>query len=282
MGWVEAPTEDNLNGVLKGILYNPGEEDVILGEIVSPNADEVTAAHSMMMDGMTQMNPMESARIVVEAGKAVVFSPLHYQIELVNLQLGDAETVDVVFNFEGLGDLSVTLPLHHPMKPEMGDMEGMDDGMEMMPTYSLPYMSLLSGTCAGVVFVNTYTYPTIVPNRNGGVFGTLINLGEDSVTLVGGESPIANVIEIHETVMLEDDVMQMQPLADGLTIEGQSAVELMSGGLHIMVIDVPEPTEVGQEIELTLQFADETTFTLTVPVVERMGEGDMHMEGMEH
>ncbi len=46
-----------------------------------------------------------------------------------------------------------------------------------------------------------------------GSFMTITNNGDKDVTLVGGPSPIAGIVEIHEVI----DGM-MQPMADGLVI----------------------------------------------------------------
>lgn len=62
--------------------------------------------------------------------------------------------------------------------------------------------------------------------------------------------------------------MRMQELTDGLPLTGGETVSLEPGGYHVMLIDLVEPLETGDEIELTLEFAEAGTTTVTVEVAE--------------
>ncbi|MDJ0769060.1 MAG: copper chaperone PCu(A)C [Ilumatobacter sp.] len=62
--------------------------------------------------------------------------------------------------------------------------------------------------------------------------------------------------------------MRMQEMTDGLPLTADETVSLEPGGYHVMLIDLVEPLELGDEIELTLEFAEAGETTLTVEVAE--------------
>lgn len=62
--------------------------------------------------------------------------------------------------------------------------------------------------------------------------------------------------------------MTMQELVDGLPLPAGETVVLQPGGYHVMLLDLAEPLEVGDEIELTLDFENADDTTLTVEVAE--------------
>ena len=92
----------------------------------------------------------------------------------------------------------------------------------------------------------------------------LKNPSDVAKILVGGSSPQFQRVEIHES--LEKDGMAiMRPLAQIEIPAGQSA-DLKPGGLHIMLIGSEQPIQVGETVELTLQYADGHSQTLQLPI----------------
>lgn len=94
-----------------------------------------------------------------------------------------------------------------------------------------------------------------------GSFMTITNNGEKDVTLVGGASPVAGIVEIHEVI----DGM-MQPMASGLVIPAGQSVKLRMGGYHVMLMELASEIKAGEEVEMTLRFSDGTEQRLTAPV----------------
>lgn len=82
---------------------------------------------------------------------------------------------------------------------------------------------------------------------------TIKNPGEQSFVLVGAMSRAADVIEIHETQVV-NEVMQMRPIEGGIEIPAGEAVELKPGGFHIMMMELTQELVEGSAISLTLQF----------------------------
>ena len=99
-----------------------------------------------------------------------------------------------------------------------------------------------------------------------GVFMKLT--AREAVQLVGGESPVAGVTEVHEMKM-EGDVMRMRAVTSLPLAAGQS-VELKPGSYHVMLMDLKQPLQAGSTVPLTLRLKDargtEVPLQLQVPV----------------
>jgi periplasmic copper chaperone A len=87
----------------------------------------------------------------------------------------------------------------------------------------------------------------------GAVYMVIENQGNQADRLVGATSAAAKTVEIHETSM-NNNVMSMHPLQNGLEIPAGGKVELKSGGYHVMLVDLAKPLETGSKITLTLKF----------------------------
>lgn len=103
----------------------------------------------------------------------------------------------------------------------------------------------------------------------GGGYLTLRNEGEKADRLIGASSPVAERVEIHAMEM-EDDVMRMRKLEDGLEIPAGATVELAPGGIHIMMIGLQEPIAEGDMVPLTLVFEEAGEIRVEL-VAERIG-----------
>lgn len=101
-----------------------------------------------------------------------------------------------------------------------------------------------------------------------GVFATLS--APSGARLVGGSTPVAQRVEVHEMKM-EGDVMRMRELDQGLPLPAGERVELRSGGLHLMLTGLKQALPAGSSFPLTLRFVDlegrEGSLQLQVPVV---------------
>jgi copper(I)-binding protein len=101
----------------------------------------------------------------------------------------------------------------------------------------------------------------------GAVFMRLINEGREADRLIGGGTDVAQVVEIHETVM-ENDMMKMQMLAEGLEVPPRDEVVLKPGGYHIMLIGMQRELKVGDTFTIELQFEKSDPITLQPMVRE--------------
>ena len=86
-----------------------------------------------------------------------------------------------------------------------------------------------------------------------GGYMTITNTGTAPDRLVGGSSPAAGTFEIHEMKM-DNGVMKMRPLTNGLEIKPGQSVELKPGGYHLMFMGLKQPFEKGKSVKGTLTF----------------------------
>ncbi|MEI3851725.1 MULTISPECIES: DUF1775 domain-containing protein [Ensifer] len=114
----------------------------------------------------------------------------------------------------------------------------------------------------------------------GGGFLTIRNGGAGEDRLVAVESPAAARIEIHEMKM-ENDVMKMRKLDDGVAVPAGETVELKAGGLHLMFMDVKTPFKEGEAVPVTLVFERAGKVEATFPVGSAKG-GEAAGGGKHH
>jgi periplasmic copper chaperone A len=89
--------------------------------------------------------------------------------------------------------------------------------------------------------------------RDGGGFMTIVNDGKTADQLVSASSPVSAEVQIH-TVQMEDGMMRMRELPDGIPVPAQSRVELKPRSLHIMFIKLLRPLRAGERVPVTLKF----------------------------
>lgn len=104
----------------------------------------------------------------------------------------------------------------------------------------------------------------------GGGFLTIRNGGAGEDRLVAVESPAAARVEIHEMKM-ENDVMKMRKLDDGVAVPAGETVELKAGGLHLMFMDVKTPFKEGDAVPVTLVFEKAGKVDAAFPVGSAKG-----------
>lgn len=81
----------------------------------------------------------------------------------------------------------------------------------------------------------------------------ITNNGSSADRFIGAKTSAADHVEIHEMSM-NDGVMRMRPLPNGLEIKPGETVELKSGGYHLMFMDLRQPLKQGETFKATLQF----------------------------
>jgi len=101
----------------------------------------------------------------------------------------------------------------------------------------------------------------------GAVFMRLRNGGRTADRLIGGQTAVAEAVEVHETIM-ENEVMKMRMLQDGLEVPAGSDVLLEPGSYHIMLIGMRRSLGVGDRFELELEFEVSGRLTVEAEVRE--------------
>jgi len=126
----------------------------------------------------------------------------------------------------------------------------------------------LQQTTASVIQIEDPWVRAVPPNaNNSAIFLDLRNESEQLRKLVKVHSEVAERVELH-TTKDEDGMLRKQRLEEVLipALETQS---FHPGGIHIMLIGLRSPLEVGGVIELELVYADQSKETISVPVDER-------------
>ena len=108
---------------------------------------------------------------------------------------------------------------------------------------------------------------------NGAVFMTLINKGNEDLTLVTATvlPTLAKTVELHmtkkETTPDGTEIFKMHPI-QSIIIPGNGSKMLKPGAHHIMLMDLQTPLKKGDVISLTLDFGKDGTCTINAPVRE--------------
>ena len=107
----------------------------------------------------------------------------------------------------------------------------------------------------------------------------LTNTGTTPDRLIGGSSEVATGFEVHEMTM-DNGVMKMRALKDGLEIPPGGTVELTPGSYHVMLTGLTRQLAKGEKVKGSLTFEKAGKVDVEF-VVEDMGgmppHGDMKM-----
>lgn len=102
------------------------------------------------------------------------------------------------------------------------------------------------------------------------------NRGDADVTLVAAETPKAGQVSIHQSRM-DNGVMRMEPMPQGLVIPAGTTVELKPHGYHLMLEQLHGPLVEGERVPLTLEFDNMPAMSVEL-AVEPLDGGDMPMD----
>ncbi len=126
-----------------------------------------------------------------------------------------------------------------------------------------------------VTVTDAWARATAASQKIGGAFVTI----HDSAApdrLVSASSPVADKVEVHETVDT-NGVMSMRPVPVLPLAAGQT-VQFKPGGYHLMLIGLKHKLDVGSSFPLTLTFDKAPPVTVTVTV----GRAGASGPAMEH
>jgi copper(I)-binding protein len=114
---------------------------------------------------------------------------------------------------------------------------------------------------------------------------TIENKGTTPDRLVTVSADVAGKVEVHEMTM-NNGVMTMRPVGNGLAIDPGKTVKLAPGGHHLMMFDLKSPLKQGDTLPITLTFekAGKVNVSLAVEGIGAQGpegaSGDMNMQKM--
>lgn len=131
-------------------------------------------------------------------------------------------------------------------------------------------IALLLGACSanaeeGITVRDAWIRPT-AQGENGAVYFVIRNHSLDD-ELVGVTSAVAESVEIHESMMMAGDVMEMGQV-DSVPLKANSEIVFEPGGLHIMLVHVKTDLIIGENIAVTLHFRDHEDLSVNISVAE--------------
>lgn len=114
------------------------------------------------------------------------------------------------------------------------------------------------------------------------------NAGTSGDRLTGGHASFADAVEVHET-RIDNDVMKMRELVDGLSLPPGVSVELTTGGIHLMFTGLKAQMMPGDLHPVTLMFeaagavdvefiVEEATMLMDHSMHKGMQDGKMTMD----
>jgi copper(I)-binding protein len=136
-------------------------------------------------------------------------------------------------------------------------------------------MLFLSACGSKVIEVHEPWARAAAKGENGVVYMILHNHTSVDDELLGASSDVAQAVEIHESRMSDDGVMQMIQ-QDSIPLGAGEEVEFGPGGLHIMLVNLNRDLAAGEQITLTLHFAKYQDITLSIPVQDAAGMDGSH------
>lgn len=114
----------------------------------------------------------------------------------------------------------------------------------------------------GLTLLEGWTKATEDPMT--GVFGTLRNSTDEDIHLVGVESEIAGMAELHVTVDDGAGGRMMQEAEDGFVIPAGGEHVLEPGGHHLMLMRLTAPIATGEDVDLTMVDSEGREYPVTV------------------
>jgi periplasmic copper chaperone A len=108
------------------------------------------------------------------------------------------------------------------------------------------------------------------------------NTGNEPDRLVGGGSDASSSFEIHE-MRMDNGVMKMRELINGIEIKPGQTVAFSPGGHHLMFVGLKNALVKGQHVKATLQFekAGKIDVDFVIEAIGAQSGGDHAMPGMK-
>ncbi len=136
--------------------------------------------------------------------------------------------------------------------------------------------SVLADVAQSVDIDKSFARAAIKQQRNSAAFMDITNKGSQSA-VVYAKSPVANIVELH-THINDNGVMRMRKIKQ-IDLPAKKMVQLKPGGLHVMLLGLNRDLKPGDEIDVTLGFADGSEKSLKVPVQNMMMKMKKNMDG---
>jgi periplasmic copper chaperone A len=143
-------------------------------------------------------------------------------------------------------------------------------------------LTVWAAEIARIEVAGAWARPTMGQSRMSAAYMTIANMGSAGDRLQSARTPKAKAVELHQTTMTADGVMQMRKVEDGLPIEAGASLVLAPSGTHLMLLGLEDALRVGEELVLTLEFAKAGAIEVSVPVAMDAPAADASPQPMHH
>ncbi len=138
----------------------------------------------------------------------------------------------------------------------------------LTPTFASNFAIAAAST--GLHVTNAYVRGLPPGVANTAAYMTLVNNTDADIVLTGAETSAAKSASLHATVK-RNGGMTMEHVMSA-TIPARGSLELKTGGLHLMLMDLKSPLGSGDTVRLTLKFDGDFVQTMDVPVISVLDE----------
>ena len=130
---------------------------------------------------------------------------------------------------------------------------------------SAPTLAAETFALGDIEIVAPFSRATLPNSSTGGVYFSLANSGTTDDVLLSASTPLAQVVQLHD-MKIEDNVMRMSELPDGITVPAGSTIVLKPSGMHLMLVRLDGQLVEGETLPLTLSFKNAGDITVDVPI----------------
>jgi copper(I)-binding protein len=140
-----------------------------------------------------------------------------------------------------------------------------------LPALALAAVMLAAGTACSetsgsVTVENAWSRASPSGVKVAAGYLAIINDGDEPDRLLAASAPFAGATEIHKTSM-QDGVMRMRPVRDGVPVPAKSTVMLEPNSYHLMFMRLTRPLDEGDTVQASLTFERAGTLNITIDVL---------------
>ena len=127
-------------------------------------------------------------------------------------------------------------------------------------------LTVWAAEMARIEVADAWARPSTGEGGSTAAYMTIANKGETDDLLKSARTPKAQAVELHQTTMTADGVMQMRKIEGAVPIEAGASLVLKPGDTHLMLLGLEDALRAGEEFILTLEFANAGAVDVVVPV----------------
>jgi len=127
-------------------------------------------------------------------------------------------------------------------------------------------LTVWAAEMARVEVTDAWARPSTGQGGSTAAYMIIANKGETGDLLKSARTPKAKAVELHQTTMTTDGVMQMRKIEGAVPIEAGASLVLKPGDTHLMLLGLEDALRAGEEFILTLEFANAGAVDVVVPV----------------